>query len=177
MQELQLNRGLTTGRLDSRFSGPTYDLIAATANYDPQATAITGAFVAAFNMYIRDELKFPHDREYHVYANFGDNHWDWKHETGGGFFPGSPNVMRDFANALIVNPKLHVELEDGYYDLATPFFEAEYATEHLGLPPDLQKNIQHKYYAAGHMMYLRPEDLAALKSNVATFIDSTSKSM
>ena len=177
MQELQLSRGLTTGRLDSRFSGPTYDLIAATANYDPQATAITGAFVAAFNMYLRDDLKFPHDREYHVYANFGENRWDWKHETGGGFFPGSPNVMRDFANTLIVNPRLHVELEDGYYDLATPFFEAEYATEHLGLPDNLQKNIQHKYYAAGHMMYLRPEDLTTLKNNVAAFIDSTSKSM
>jgi len=74
-----------------------------------------------------------------------------------------------------VNPKLQVEMEDGYYDLATPFFEAEYATEHLGLPEDLQKNIHHKYYAAGHMMYLRPEDFTKLKSNVAAFIDSTSK--
>lgn len=177
MQELQLSRGLTTGRLDARFSGPTYDLIAATANYDPQSAAITGAFVAAFNMYLREELKFGHDRDYHVFARFEDNHWDWKHETGGGFFPGSPNVMRDLANAFIVNPKLQVQLEDGYYDLATPFFEAEYATDHLGLPENLQKNIQHKYYAAGHMMYLRPEDLAKLKSNIAAFIDSTSKPM
>jgi carboxypeptidase C (cathepsin A) len=177
-QELERSRGLTIGRLDARFSGPTYDLIASSASYDPQATAITGAFVAAFNMYLREDLKFPHDREYHVYANFGDHHWDWKHEAGpGGFFPGSPNVMRDFANAIIVNPKLQVELEDGYYDLATPFFEAEYATEHLGLPENLQKNIQHKYYAAGHMMYLRPEDLTTLKSNVAAFIDANAKSM
>jgi carboxypeptidase C (cathepsin A) len=175
MQELQRSRGLTTGRIDARFSGPTYDLIASAANYDPQETAITGAFVAAFNMYVREELKFGGDREYHVFANFGDNHWDWKHETGGDFFPGSPNVMRDLANALIVNPKLQVELEDGYYDLATPFFEAEYATEHLGLPANLQKNIHHKYYSAGHMMYLRPEDLNNLKSNVAAFIDSNSK--
>jgi carboxypeptidase C (cathepsin A) len=178
MQELQRNRGLTTGRLDARFSGPTYDLIASGAAYDPQSTAITGAFVAAFNMYVRDDLRFGHDRDYHVSANFGDNHWDWKHETGGpNFFPGSPNVMRDMANAIIVNPKLQVEMEDGYYDLATPFFEAEYATEHLGLPEDLQKNVHHKYYAAGHMMYLRPEDLTKLKSNVAAFIDSTSKPM
>jgi len=67
-------------------------------------------------------------------------------------------------------------MEDGYYDLATPFFEAEYSTEHLGLPDNLQKNIHHKYYEAGHMMYLRDEDLAKLKSNVAAFIDSASKS-
>ncbi|HYA62279.1 MAG TPA: peptidase S10 [Candidatus Sulfotelmatobacter sp.] len=178
MQELQRNRGLTTGRLDARFSGPTYDLIAAGADYDPQSTAITGAFTAAFNMYVREDLKFGHDRDYHVSAHFGDNHWDWKHETGGpgpSFFPGTPNVMRDLANAIITNPKLQVEMEDGYYDLATPFLEAEYATEHLGLPENLQKNIHHKYYEAGHMMYLRTEDLAKLKANVAAFIDSTSK--
>jgi carboxypeptidase C (cathepsin A) len=177
MHELQISRGLTTGRLDSRFSGPTYDLVAAIATYDPQATAITGAFVATFNAYIRDDLKFAHDRDYHVFANFGDNHWDWKRGTGGGRFPVSPNCMGDLANALIVNPKLQVQLEDGYYDLATPFFEAEYATDHLELPEMLQKNIQHKYYSAGHMMYLRPEDLDKLKSNIAAFIDSTSKPM
>ena len=181
MQELQRNRGLTTGRLDARFSGPTYDLIASGADYDPQSTAITGAFTAAFNMYVREDLKFGHDRDYHVSAHFGDNHWDWKHETGqpgpAAFFPGTPNVMRDLANAVITNPKLQIEVEDGYYDLATPFLEAEYATEHLGLPENLQKNIHHKYYEAGHMMYLRQEDLTNLKSNVAAFIESASKPM
>jgi carboxypeptidase C (cathepsin A) len=178
MQELQRSRGLTTGRLDSRFSGFTYDLIASGADYDPQSTAVTGAFTAAFNMYVRDELKFGHDRDYHVAANFGDNHWDWRHETGGrNFFPGSPNVMGDLANALIVNPKLHVEMEDGYYDMATPFFESEYAVAHLGLPEELRKNVQHKYYQAGHMMYLREEDLAKLKANVAAFIDAFGKAM
>jgi carboxypeptidase C (cathepsin A) len=174
MQELQRSRGLTTGRLDARFSGPTYDLVAATADYDPQSSAVTGAFVAAFNTYLREDLKFGHDRDYHVFADFGDNHWDWKHEIPHfDFFPGAPNVMLDLANALITNPKLQVEMEDGYYDLATPFFEAEYATDHLGLPEPLQKNIHHKFYAAGHMMYLRPDDLTKLKANVAAFIDST----
>jgi carboxypeptidase C (cathepsin A) len=176
MQELQRSRGLTTGRLDARFSGPTYSLVSDSAEYDPQSAAITGAFVAAFNMYVREDLKFGHDRDYHVYANFGDNHWDWKHQAGDfAFFPGSPNVMLDLAGALITNPKLQVEMEDGIYDLATPFYEAEYATEHLGLPENLQKNIHHKYYEAGHMMYLREEDLTKLKSNVASFIDSASR--
>jgi hypothetical protein len=76
--------------------------VAATASYDPQATAITGAFVATFNAYIRDHLKFAHDRDYHGFANFGDNHWDWTRGTGGGRFPVSPNCMGDLANALIV---------------------------------------------------------------------------
>jgi len=177
MQELQRSRGLTTGRLDARFSGPTYNLISDSADYDPQETAISGAFVAAFNQYVREELKYNPDREYHVFAHFGENHWDWKHSTGeGAFFPGSPNVMLDLANAIITNTRLQVEMEDGVYDLATPFSESEYATEHLGLPANLQKNIHHKMYEAGHMMYLRDEDLTKLKSNVAAFLDSASKS-
>jgi carboxypeptidase C (cathepsin A) len=176
MQELQRTRGLTTGRLDARFSGPTYNLIEDSADYDPQETAISGAFVAAFNQYEREELKYNPDREYHVFAHFGDNNWDWKHSAGeGAFFPGSPNVMLDLANAIITNTRLQVEMEDGFYDLATPFTESEYATEHLGLPANLQKNIHHKRYEAGHMMYLRDEDLAKLKGNVAAFIESASK--
>ena len=83
--------------------------------------------------------------------------------------------MLDLASAIITNPKLQVQMEDGYYDLATPFFEAQYATDHLGLPDDLQKNIQHKFYEAGHMMYLREEDQTKLKTNVAAFLDSNSK--
>jgi len=176
MQELQRSRGLTTGRLDARFSGPAYSLISDSAEYDPQETAITGAFVAAFNMYVREDLKFGQDRDYHVFAEFGENRWDWKHQAGDfAFFPGSPNVTLDLASAIITNPKLQVEMEDGLYDLATPFFEAEYSTEHLGLPENLQKNVHHKYYEAGHMMYLHDEDQSKLKANMAAFVESASK--
>jgi carboxypeptidase C (cathepsin A) len=113
MQELQLNRGLTTGRLDARFSGPTYDLIDSAATYDPQEAAITGAFVAAFNMYMREDLKFNQDRPYHVFADFKNDHWDWKHEGSGyGYFPGAPSVVLDLANAIITNPKLQVQMQD-----------------------------------------------------------------
>jgi carboxypeptidase C (cathepsin A) len=76
---------------------------------------------------------------------------------------------------MVKNTKMQVEVEDGIYDLATPFAEAEYATEHLGLPANIQKNIHHKTYEAGHMMYLRDEDLSKLKANVAAFLDSASK--
>lgn len=83
--------------------------------------------------------------------------------------------MLDLAAAMLTNTKLQVEMEDGIYDLATPFFEAEYSTEHLGLPENLQKNIHHKYYEAGHMMYLHDEDLSHLKSNVGAFIETASR--
>lgn len=172
--ELQLSRGLTTGRLDARFSGPTHDLIDSSATYDPQEVAIMGAFVAAFNLYLRQDLKFGDDKRYHVFADFGGNPWDWKHKAPGeSYFPGSPSVMGDLANAFITNPKLQVQVEIGYYDLATPMLQAEYAVAHLQLPDNLRKNIQEKYYQAGHMMYLSPEDLPKLKDNVASFISSS----
>ena len=73
---------------------------------------------------------------------------------------------------MLTNPNLQMEVEDGLYDLATPFMEAEYTMEHLGLPENLQKNIHHQYYDAGHMMYLHDEDQAKLKANIASFMDS-----
>jgi carboxypeptidase C (cathepsin A) len=176
MQELQRNRGLTTGRLDARFAGPTYNLIGEAADYDPQDTAISGAFVGAFNTYVREELKFGQDKTYKAAAEFGGNRWDWKHEGNDfGFFPGSPSVVLDLVQAMISNPRLKVEVEDGIYDLATPFMEAEYTVDHMGLPENIRKNIWHQYYEAGHMMYLHDEDLAKLKKNVASFIDIASK--
>lgn len=176
MEELQRSRGLTTGRLDARFSGPTYDMLGEYAEYDPQETAISGAFVAVFNNYVREELKFGKDKTYKVSADFDGNQWDWKHRSGDNFgFPGAPNVEGDLIQAMIANPHLQVEVENGIYDLATPFFATEYTMDHLGLAENLRKNIHLQYYEAGHMMYVRDDDLAKLKKNLASFIENASK--
>jgi carboxypeptidase C (cathepsin A) len=175
MAELQRSRKLATGRLDARFSGPASDLLAEYADYDPQSTAVEGAFVAAFNSYIREDLKFGKDLTYNTAADIHD--WDWKRtgRNGGYGFPGAPNAEEDLVEAMVTNPHLHVEVENGFYDLATPFFATEFTMTHLGLPENLQKNIELKYYDAGHMMYLHEEDLAKLKGNIAAFLDNATK--
>jgi carboxypeptidase C (cathepsin A) len=176
MKELLRSRGLTTGRLDARFSGFSYDLLGEYAESDPQDNAITGPFTAVFNNYIRTELKFGQDKVYHSQADHAFQSWNWKHNAGDNFgFPGSPNVEGDLIQALLTNPHLKVEIENGYYDLATPFFATEFTVEHLGLPEKLQKNIALQYYGAGHMMYVHEDDLAKLKANVANFIDAAAK--
>jgi carboxypeptidase C (cathepsin A) len=176
MKELQRSRGLTTGRLDARFSGWSYDLLGEYAEYDPQDTSITGPFTAVFNNYVREELKFGQDKTYRTLSYDAFPAWDWKHRGGESYgFPGSPNVEGDLIQAMLTNPHLQVEVENGIYDLATPFMATEYTMEHLGLPDKLQKNIRLQYYDAGHMMYLRDEDLAKLKTNIGTFIDGASK--
>ncbi|HET6266124.1 MAG TPA: peptidase S10 [Acidobacteriota bacterium] len=174
MQELQRSRGLVTGRLDARFTGSAYDQLSEFSEYDPQDTAITGPFVAAFNTYVREELKFGQQKTYHPQGEVF-NDWDWKHKGSGFGFPGAPNVANDLVDALLTNPHLKVEVENGMYDLATPFFATEYTMSHLGLPEKLQGNIQLNYYEAGHMMYVRDADRAKLKANVANFITSASK--
>jgi carboxypeptidase C (cathepsin A) len=72
---------------------------------------------------------------------------------------------------MITNPRLLVQVENGYFDFATPFFATEFTMEHLGLPEALQKNIKEDYYSAGHMMYLHDEDRVNLHNHIAAFID------
>ncbi|MFZ3217099.1 MAG: hypothetical protein WA192_13670 [Candidatus Acidiferrales bacterium] len=175
--ELTRSRGLTTGRYDARYTMPTYDLLSEYAEDDPSYTAVRGAFTAAFNSYTREELKVTEERTYEVLSDEPGNNWDWKHHgpQGGGFFPGSANVSGDLIQALLTNPHLQVQVENGFYDMATPFFATEYTMDHLFLPGDLRSNIHFEYYSAGHMMYLHEEDLTKLKANVAALIDSASK--
>ncbi len=176
MAELQRSRGLTTGRIDARFSGYTADLLEENAQGDPEGPAVGGAFTALINAYNHDELKFGKDKVYHNTTGGGGG-WNWTRGGGGrrGFFPSGPNVQGDLAQAMITNPKLLVQVENGYYDMATPFFATEFTMEHLGLPADLQKNIKLDYYNAGHMMYLHDEDRVSLHNQIASFIDKATK--
>lgn len=173
MAELQRSRGEVTGRLDSRFTGPVTDLLAEGARGDPQSDAVSGAFTAATNTYLRDELKYSTDDRYKM---SGGVNWNWSREGSRGWLTAT-YVGSDLVDALVTNPALRIEIENGYYDLATPFFATEYTVDHLaGLPANLRGNIAQKYYEAGHMMYLHTPDLAKLKSNVAAFITGTARS-
>ena len=81
----------------------------------------------------------------------------------------------DLVEALIDNPHLQVQVETGYFDLATPFFATEFTMDHLGLPEKLRGQIHIEYYTAGHMMYLHADDLSKLGKNVGNFIESAAK--
>jgi carboxypeptidase C (cathepsin A) len=174
--EVQRGRGLVIGRYDSRYTGNTYDLLTENSEFDPSYTAVVGAFSAAFNSYVRDELKFGQDKTYKVLPSEPSQHWDWKHNArAGGFFPSAPNVGIDMIRELLDNPHLSVEIENGYFDSATPFYATEYTMDHLLLPADARERIHLQYYNSGHMIYLHDEDRVKLKSNIAAFIDGALK--
>ncbi|MGB7265089.1 MAG: peptidase S10 [Terracidiphilus sp.] len=163
---------MTTGRYDTRFLGPTIDPLSEGAEYDPQSAAISSAYVALINSYLRNDLKYGAGQTYLPSALFGDVHWDMaRGGHGGGFTPaGGLNVSADLAEAMKTNPHLKVMVNDGYYDLATPFFAAQYEDEHLPIPQSLTKNIQYNWYESGHMAYVRDECRQQLHDRVAAFI-------
>jgi carboxypeptidase C (cathepsin A) len=172
-KNLQDESGLTTGRLDTRFSGPTFDPLSKEASYDPQEAAISSAYVSAFNDYVRKELKFGEGREYKPeIENEAIRSWSFQHrQPGMGFaFPGATNVMSDLATAMKYNPQLKILLNAGYFDLATPFYEGVYEMQHLPMPADLQKNIEYQFYESGHMVYAHEASLKVIHENVAAFI-------
>ncbi len=173
-KNLQDDANMTTGRLDSRFSGPTIDPLSKEADYDPQSAAISSAYVSGFNTYVRDELNYGQGKVYNPETNVF-KWWEFKHaQPGQSFgFPGATNVMPDLADAMKYNPNLKILLNGGYFDLATPYYEGWYEMHHLAIPANLQNNIQYRYYQSGHMVYAHEESLKQLHDNVATFIRDT----
>jgi len=172
--ELLKARHLTVGRLDGRFTGPTSDLLAKETDYDPQSSAISAAYAAAFLDYYHGELRFGQGETYRTTNYSIGERWKWTHRTEKGEQP-IVNSGVDLADALIKDPNLRVLVLNGYYDLATPFSGTEYVMTHLGLPPAIGAHVQLKYYEAGHMMYVHPPSLAKMKRDLAGFIESTAR--
>ena len=168
-KNLQDDQDLTTGRLDTRFSGPTINPLSEEAEYDPQSSAISSAYVSLFNDYVRRDLKYGEGQTYLPQAEFGSAQWDLKHNGN----PINLNVSADLATAMKTNPRLKVMVNGGYYDLATPFYAAYYEDKHLPIPESLAKNIEYDWYESGHMVYVRDESLQQLHDRVAAFIRST----
>jgi carboxypeptidase C (cathepsin A) len=174
--EIQRSRGLDIGRYDARYSGPMYDQLSENSEFDPSYTAVAGAFSSAFNSYVREDLKFGQDKTYKILPNGPSQAWDWKHNSGpGNLFPGAPTVEGDLIHELIDNPHLQIQVENGYFDMATPFFATEYTIDHALLPGNVQDRVHLQYYNSGHMIYLHDEDRVRLKSNIGSFMDAAVK--
>ena len=175
--ELLNQDDLTTGRLDTRFSGPSMNPLGEEAEYDPQGAAISSAYVSAFNDYVRRVLHYRTELTYIPLSLKVNNAWNFDHRTPDGSkdSPRGTNVMPDLATAIKRDPTLKIMVNGGYFDLATPFFEGIYEMKHLPIPRKLQGNIQYHYYQSGHMVYVHVPALKQLQHNVTTFIAETDR--
>ena len=173
-KELLADKGLTTGTLDTRFTGATLDPLSKVAPNDPQSSAIAAAYIAGLNDYVRGTLGYGAGRHYEAGLDVYSS-WDYKHRPPGAdrALIALPNVLPDLAVAMKQNPKMKLLVTGGYYDVSTPYFAGRYELRHLPVPKDLQANIAYKYYAAGHMVYVKPELLAEMRNDAADFIRRT----
>ena len=174
---LQDDSETTTGRLDTRFSGPTIDPLSKEADYDPQSAAISSAYVSAFNDYVRRSLGYGQDKAYRNSTDLWRT-WNYLHAPPGESEPiqQATNVIPDLALAMKYNPQLKILLTGGYFDIATPYYEGAYEMSHLPIPEKLRGNITYRYYPSGHMVYANEASLKALHQDVAEFIRSTDNS-
>lgn len=162
--QLLREEGKMLGRYDARFSGFRYEPgTDQEEEYDPSDEAVNGPMSAAFNDYVRRELKFESDLPYELIADVGP--WNFG-DAGDGF----PNTAEDLRKAMTRNPYLKVWVTCSYYDLATPFFGAENVVSAMNLPPPIRANLRFSYYESGHMLYIHKPSRVKFKDDFAAFL-------
>ena len=168
-KELLRDQGKTVGRLDTRYTGVDRDAAGEKPDFDQSWSIVVGSYVALLNDYIRRELKYQNDLPYHYMAKV----WPWKlkNDARGGYL----NAAEVLRQAMHFNPRLKVLIASGYYDFATPFFDAEYTVSHMELAPELIENITMTYYESGHMMYVRKSAHTKFRRDMEIFIDKALK--
>ncbi len=168
---LLADQKLRVGRLDGRFTGPDPEGFTETRYYDPTSSETGPPFTSVFNEYVRRELNYKTDMPYYTtaYMTWGPTvRWDWGLPEAG--FPDTATALRE---ALVKDPYLKVRVLEGYYDLATPYYAANFTMQHLDLSPRYRNNISYATFESGHMVYLDSDSLKKMKENVASFIDQT----
>ena len=162
-EKLLADERLILGRFDGRITGRDGDQASNTPRFDPSYDAALGPLAAAMNAYVREELKFESDLPYKVL-------------TGVGPWPQDQNryssTARQLGEAMSRNHHLRVLVQAGLCDLAVPFLSMPFSIDHLGIDPELQKNVSYTEYDSGHMMYLRLEDLAKLERDLREFLEA-----
>lgn len=170
-KELLLARDQVIGRMDGRFLGMDHDRVSGTAEYDPLEPAIGGPYTTAMNYLLHNFLNYNVADDIYRSSCYGVCVWDWhrlNNRRDFGFRQGYADVSVDLREAMIANPQLKLFVSCGYYDLATPYFASTYTYDHLNVG-ELKGNITIKYYASGHVSYLRPETHARMYRDLEDF--------
>ena len=169
-KELLRDQRKTVGRIDSRFVGDGIRHNAENFSYDPFFPAVGPAFTATFNDYYREELGVKTDRRYVTSGGLWSK-WDQSHKAPGSSWKAPvPNTAVDLAYAMVQNPHMRVLVQQGYYDLATPYGATDYFVDQMDVPQHIRDNIITTYYEAGHMMYLHPPSLEQYRVDLVEFI-------
>ena len=165
MKELLRDKGVTVGRLDSRYRGVDRYNVGSMLEHDPSLDVWMGPYTATFNDYVRRDLGYESDL---VYEILNPKVWPWNYEKFQNSYVDVSETLRD---TMTKNPGMKVYVASGYYDLATPYFATEYTLAHLGIEEMLSDNIEVSYFEAGHMMYVHKPSIEKLGPELRAFIE------
>ncbi|HXY41625.1 MAG TPA: peptidase S10 [Vicinamibacteria bacterium] len=176
---LLLEQRLRVGRLDGRYALPEPDFPGGRgpgSSTDPSSTQTVGPFTMTFNQYVRTELGYKTDLPYYTSAR-DSGMFLWSAGGGTASGPGSSRGFQEeitpLRAAIVGNPYLKVLVMEAYYDLATPYLQAEYTMHELNLPASYQKNVAYQRYWSGHMVYLEQKSHAKLQRDWDGFVERT----
>ena len=168
-KELLRDQHRTVGRIDSRYKGIDRVKAGNVLEADPSIDSTGGVAASALNTYLRDEIGLDTEEVYNI---MGMEVWkNWDYEDFKGRYVDTSEAMREVMSR---SPGTKVFVANGYYDLATPHFATEYTFSHMGLDPEIRKNVQMTYYEAGHMMYVHKPSLNQLAADLREFVTETS---
>ncbi len=168
-KELLRAEGLAVGSLDARYTADEIDDVAANTSRDAASDSISGAYRAALMSYLSSNLAVEWDRLYMDPADpeLSPN-WRWRTVPDTtSWEPKYVNTAHDLSEALRINPALKVLIASGYYDMVTPFFDAEYTLNRHDIQPE---RLQFEYYEGGHMMYVNEPSRLKLLEDTRQFI-------
>jgi carboxypeptidase C (cathepsin A) len=175
---LRFDDRVRVGRLDGRYSLPDPRFPAGNQQGnpgDPTSVETLPPFNMTFHNYMRTELNYKTDLPYYTSAQ-QSGMFLWS-STGGTPAPGGNQGFQETITplraAIVGNPFLKVLVVEGFYDLATPYYQAEYTMHELNLPAASQKQISYARYWSGHMPYLEQKMHAKMQRDWAAFLDAT----
>jgi carboxypeptidase C (cathepsin A) len=176
---LLLDQRLRVGRLDGRYALPEPGFPSGRpgggGGNDPASTATTGPFTMTFHNYMRTELNYKTDLPYYTSAQ-QSGMFLWS-STGNTPAPGGNQGFQEeitpLRAAIVGNPFLKVLVMEGFYDLATPYYQAEYTMHELNLPARYQGNVTYERYWSGHMVYLEQKAHAKMQKDWDSFVEAT----
>lgn len=166
-KKLLEDKGLAIGRLDGRFMGDEADKVSERPHLgDAASYQISSAYTAALNHYFASELKIKMDRPY--ITSGGGSNWRWRTVPDSQYWEPMPvNTAPHLGETMRRNPAMKIMVASGYYDLITPFFDAEYTFARNGI---VTERVEMTYYEAGHMMYTHQPDLIKLSEDIRSFL-------
>ncbi|HKR42986.1 MAG TPA: peptidase S10 [Paraburkholderia sp.] len=160
----ELIPGTTIGRYDGRVSLPNSDP-RLQSDGDPSDILIAQPFATALATQMPDYLGYTAPNA--TYMPLNDNIigvWDFSHDG-----QPLPDTLPDLLGAIQLNPQLKVLAENGYHDLATPFFNTEKQLARLQTVAGLSPNLQVNFFQGGHMIYLDDVARPKMKTDLVSY--------